>query len=162
MWYTPKRLHIFIFVISLFYGSILWNVLSFIQICLLLGDNPHWKSSRLYCNWAPFTELFPLILKSTVHSIYFLSPKSTCYIKNHMLISVYYDISNKTSIIKICRLFTHESHFAGSLTGVLLNSFDKLPAWHKIGTRQIKMYQDNLVTPLTLLNWCKWLEIKLH
>ena len=78
-----------------------------IPICLLLEDNQHWKSN--------------FILKSTVHSIQFLSPKNMGFMKKRMLISVYYDNSNKISKTKICRLFTHESHFAWFLCGVLLN-----------------------------------------
>ena len=46
------------------------------------------------------------------------------YMKIHMLLYVYYDISNKISKIKICGLSTHESHFARFLAGALLNAFN--------------------------------------
>ena len=46
--------------------------------------------------------------------------------KNWMLVSVYNGNSNKISKIKICRLFTHESHFAWFLTEVLLKTSKSL------------------------------------
>ena len=118
----PKRLHIFIFVIKLFYGIILWNVHLFIHICLLWGDNQHWKSKKIYCIWV--SEFYRVIsLNFEIYSafyIMFISCEQGLYEKPH---ATFYDILNKISRTKICRFSNHESHFVWLLCGVLLKFF---------------------------------------
>ena len=101
MWYTSKRLQFFIFVIKLFCGSTWWNALSFIPICLLLGDD---QQFLLY--FSVIYRVIPLNFEfdSTFYMI--LSPKNTHCMKSQILISV-----NSTNKIKICTLSNNESHF---------------------------------------------------
>ena len=110
MWYIPKTLRIFILVIKFVLYVSPMKCLIIHSSLSVLRSYFTWKIKQVLLYLSVI--YLPCFLNSTVHSTLLLSLMNKGSMKSHMLLFVYYDILNKISKIKICRLYNHVSHFA--------------------------------------------------